>query len=101
MARYKDYDYEQGKMIPIPFREQILPRTFEHTPVYLIDHELDLSILEQRCGNDEDGRTAYDPALLSKIVLYAYARGMVSGRQIKRCCRERVRRVRIVGTVGR
>jgi hypothetical protein len=25
MARYKDYCYEQGKMIPISFREQILP----------------------------------------------------------------------------
>jgi len=48
MARYKDYNYEQSKMIPISFREQILPGTFEHTLSYLIDHELDVSIFDQR-----------------------------------------------------
>ena len=90
MARYKDYCYEQGKMIPISFRDQILPGTFEHTLSYLIDHELDLSIFDQRYDNDDTGRPAYAPALLLKIVLYAYARGIVSSRQIERCCRENV-----------
>jgi transposase len=90
MARYKDYNYEQGKMIPISFREQILPGTFEHTLSYLIEHELDLSIFDQRYDNDDTGRPAYDPALLLKIVVYAYARGIVSSRQIERCCRENV-----------
>jgi len=90
MARYKDYNYEQGKMIPISFREQILPGTFEHTLSYLIDNELDLSIFDQRYANDDNGRPAYDPAILLKIVLYAYARGIVSSRQIERCCRENV-----------
>ncbi len=90
MARYKDYCYEQGKMIPISFREQILPGTFEHTLSYLIDHELDLSVFDQRYCNDDTGRPAYDPALLLKIVLYAYSRGINSSRQIERCCRENV-----------
>lgn len=90
MARYKDYCYEQGKMIPISFREQILPGTFEHTLSHLIDHELDLSIFDDRYCNDDTGRPAYDPALLLKIVLYAYSRGITSSRQIERCCRENV-----------
>lgn len=90
MARYKNYCYEQGKMIPVSFREQILPGTFEYTLSYLIDHELDLSVFDQRYCNDDTGRPAYDPALLLKIVLYAYARGIVSSRQIERCCRENV-----------
>lgn len=90
MARYKDYCYEQGKMIPVSFREQILPGTFEYTLSYLIDHELDLSAFDQRYCNDETGRPAYDPTLLLKIVLYAYARGIVSSRQIERSCRENV-----------
>ncbi len=90
MARYKDYCYEQGKMIPISFREQILPGTFEYTLSHLVDHELDLSVFDQRYNNDDTGRPAYDPALLLKIVLYAYARGIVSSRQIERCCRENV-----------
>lgn len=90
MARYKDYCYEQGKLIPISFRDQILPGTFEYTLSYLIDHELELSIFDQRYCNDETGRAAYDPALLLKIVLYAYSRGITSSRQIERCCRENV-----------
>lgn len=90
MARYKHYCYEQGKMIPVSFREQILPGTFEYTLGYLIDHELDLSVFDQRYCNDDNGRPAYDPALLLKIVLYAYSRGIVSSRRIERCCRENV-----------
>ena len=45
MARYKEYDYRQGKFIPISFDKQILPSTFEYTLNYLIDHELDLPSL--------------------------------------------------------
>jgi hypothetical protein len=39
MARYKDYDYSQGKFIPIHFDRQILPGTFEYSLHYLIDNE--------------------------------------------------------------
>jgi hypothetical protein len=42
MARYKEYDYSQGKFIPIHFEKQILPGTFEYTLHYLIDNEIDL-----------------------------------------------------------
>ena len=28
MARYKPYDYSQGKLIPVFFKDQILPGTF-------------------------------------------------------------------------
>ena len=31
MASYKDYDYSQGKFIPIHFDRQILPGTFEYS----------------------------------------------------------------------
>jgi len=48
MARYKEYSYEQTKLIPIAFSQQILPGTFEYTLNYLIDNEFDLSPLEQR-----------------------------------------------------
>lgn len=42
MARYKDYNYGQNKLLPVNFSEQILPGTFEYTVYYLVDHELDL-----------------------------------------------------------
>ncbi len=90
MAKYKHYDYSQGKFIPISFDKQILPGTFEHTLHYLIDNEIDLSVFDLRYQNDELGAPAYDPAILLKIVLYAYSRGITSSRKIEQCCRENV-----------
>jgi transposase len=90
MARYKNYDYSQGKFIPIQFDRQILPGTFEYTLHYLIDNEIDLSIFDLRYRNDETGAPAYDPAILLKIILYAYSRGITSSRKIAQSCRENV-----------
>ncbi|OGP94996.1 MAG: hypothetical protein A2157_03090 [Deltaproteobacteria bacterium RBG_16_47_11] len=52
MARYKDYDYSQGKFIPIHFDQQILPGTFEYSLHYLIGEEINLSFFDCRCRND-------------------------------------------------
>jgi transposase len=90
MARYKQYDYRQGKFIPISFDKQILPGTFEYTLNYLIDNELDLSVFDTRYCNDITGASAYDPAILLKIILYAYSRGITSSRKIEQCCRENI-----------
>jgi transposase len=90
MARYKEYNYSQGKLIPISLDKQILPGTFEYTLNYLIDHELDLSVFDDRYRNDATGAPAYDPAILLKIILYAYSRGITSSRKIERCCRENI-----------
>ncbi|MBI5188892.1 MAG: transposase [Nitrospirae bacterium] len=90
MAHYKDYSYDQGKFIPVFFDKQILHGTFEYTLSYLIDDEVDISIFEDRYRNDETGAPAYDPALLLKIILYAYSRGITSSRKIAQCCRENI-----------
>jgi transposase len=90
MAKFKHYDYAQSKMLPVNFDEQILPGSFEYTVAYLVEHELDLSIFETRYDNDHGGTPAYDPAILLKIVLAAYARGITSSRQIEKLCRENI-----------
>ena len=90
MARYKEYDYRQGKFIPISFDKQILRGTFEYTLNYLIDNELDLSVFDNRYCNDDTGAPAYDPAILLKIILYAYSRGITSSRTIEQCCKENI-----------
>lgn len=90
MARYKRYDYAQMKMLPVSFERQILPGTFEHTLNRLIEEDFDLSVFAARYNNDETGAPAWDPAILLKIVLYAYARGVTSSREIERLCRENV-----------
>ena len=90
MARYKDVHYDQDKFIPVSFHKQILPGTFEYTLSYLIDHELDLGVFDARYRNDETGAPAFDPAVLLKIVLYAYSRGITSSRKIEQACRENI-----------
>jgi transposase len=90
MARYKPYDYGQMKLLPVSFAQQILPGSFEHTLSELIDNEVDLAVFEARYHNDEGGAPAYDPAILLKIILYAYSRGITQSREIARLCRENV-----------
>jgi len=90
MARYKDYNPYQDKMLPVNFSEQILPGTFEYTLQYLIENEIDLTVFEAWYCNDEGGSPAYDPAILLKIIFLAYSRGITSSRKIERLCRENI-----------
>lgn len=70
--------------------QQLVAVTFEHALDWLVDHELGLTNFDQRNRNDTNGAPAYPPALLLKIVLFAYLRGMISSRQIARACREQM-----------
>jgi len=90
MAKYKSYSYDQAKFLPVSFHKQIQPGTFEYTLSYLIDNKVDLSCFEELFSNDETGAPAYDPAILLKIILFAYSRGIVSSRDIARACEENV-----------
>jgi len=90
MARYKPYNYDQLKLLPVSFSRQILPGTFEYTLSHTVDHELNPSIFADRYANDDTGAPAYDPAILLKIVLYGYARGITSSLEIEQCCRENI-----------
>ena len=90
MPRFKDYNYDQTKMLPVSFDCQILPGTFEYAVSYIVEHELDLSIFNERYHNDDGGRPAYDPSILLKILIVAYSRGVTTSRQIERLCRENV-----------
>jgi transposase len=90
MPRYKEYSYDQGKLIPISFSKQIRPGSFEYALNYIVDEVLDLSVFEGRFCNDETGAPAYDPRVMLKIVLYAYSKGIIHSREIARCCEENV-----------
>ena len=89
MPRFKPYSYQQTKLIPIDFTRQLQPGTFEFALNHIVD-QMDLSIFHHRFHNDDTGATAYDPAVLLKIVLFAYSRGITSSRDIERACRENV-----------
>ncbi len=89
MARYKIVD-RSPRLLPIVLDAQLMAGSFEYALDYLIDTEIDLSPIAKRYRNDETGAPAYDPAVLLKIVLLAYSRGIVSSRAIERLFRENV-----------
>ena len=82
MARFKEHNNEQNMLIPISLKDQIIPGTFEYASCQIID-KLDLTIFEKKYHNDEHGARAYDPHLLLKIILNAYAKGVNSSRGIE------------------
>jgi hypothetical protein len=49
---------------PHAYLEQWQPGTFEHAIHYLIDNKPDLSIFHNKYQNEDNARSAYDPAVL-------------------------------------
>jgi hypothetical protein len=96
MARYKTID-TSPRFIAVDLERQLLPGTFEHALNYLVDHQLDLSRFDTRYKNDLTGASAYPPAMLLKVVLFAYSRGIVSSRDIERACRDHVTFIALSG----
>jgi len=96
MARFKPI-HKGLKLLPVDFDRQVIPGSFEHALCHLVDHELDLSAFHTRYKNDVEGASAYDPAVLIKIILLAYSRGLIHSRKIEAACRENVLFIAVSG----
>ena len=96
MARYKHID-ASPRFLAVDLQRQLLPGTFEHALNHLIDHELDLSSFDARFRNDETGAAAYPPAMLLKVVLFAYSQSIISSRDIEAVCRHHVTFIALSG----
>lgn len=90
MAKFKPLNENQLVMLPVSLQDQIVPGTLEHTISRVVDEHLDLSVFDARYNNDKTGATAIHPKILLKVILLAYARGMISSRQIERACQENI-----------
>lgn len=90
MARYKAYDLNQARMIPLSYADQVVVGSFEHALNEILEEHLDMSVFDQRYRNDATGREAYDPRVLMKVVLYGYYKGIVSSRALAEACRRNV-----------
>ena len=90
MAKFKPLNENQLVMLPISLHDQLVPGTLEHTISELVEKHLDLSVFDARYKNDETGAAAIHPKILLKVILLAYARGMISSRQIERACQENI-----------
>jgi len=96
MARYKPVDLSP-RFLAVDLEKQLLPGSFAHAVHHLLDHDFDLSVFDARYRNDATGATAYPPGMLLKIILCAYAEGVVSSRGIERLCRDHVTFIALCG----
>ena len=89
MARYKDTDIEsgQGLFLTVNLKEQLLPGTFEHMLDDLIGGKIDISDFDINYKNDETGSKAIPPAVLIKLIIYGYSKGIKSSRKICELCK--------------
>jgi hypothetical protein len=58
-------------------RRAAAPGTFEHALHHLLEQAIDLTPFDARYRNDVTGAPAYAPAMLLRIVLFAYSRGII------------------------
>lgn len=90
MPNFKPYNHDQSAMIVINFQDQLQSDTFEYTLHHLINDRLDLSVFYPSYNNDSGGRTAYGPAILLRIILFAYSKGITSSREIQWNCENNI-----------
>jgi transposase len=87
MAKYKNPEDYWGEFFTVDLRAQVAGDPFARTLSEIID-EMDLSAFDANYHNDEAGAAAIPPALLLKVVMYCYSKGILSSRKMEAALRE-------------
>lgn len=87
MPNFIPTPFNQDLIIVTNFEEQLIPGTFEHALHHLFEEKIDLSEFQSLYKNTSGGRAAYRPAILLKIILFAYSKGVTSSRKIDHLCK--------------
>jgi transposase len=85
---FRPYEPDQDFLMPASMREW-LPG--DHLAYFISDivDQLDLSLIMERYAGEERGYPPYHPAMMVKVLLYAYCIGVPSSRKIeKRLCED-------------
>lgn len=78
---FRRYEPDQAFLLPPSLRDW-LPES--HLAFFLSDaiDAMDLSAFEARYGDEGPGKQAFDPRMMLKVLVYAYATGTFSTRKI-------------------
>ena len=85
---FRPYEPDQISLMPPSMRDW-LPS--DHLAYFISDvvDNLDLSVIMERYAGEERGYPPYHPAMMVKVLLYAYCTGVASSRKIeKRLCED-------------
>jgi transposase len=87
MPNFIDDNLNQSVFLNINYLDVLGENTFEYSLYKLLTETLDLEEFEIRYKNKTVGRKAYPPALMLRVIFYAYYRGITSSRVIERSCK--------------
>ena len=87
MANFKEDNIRQQTFLNVDFLEVLGDNTFEYSLYQLLEREELLSAFIAQYKNHRSGRKAYHPAMLLRVIFYAYYRGITSRRVIESLCK--------------
>lgn len=87
MSNFINDSLNQTVFFDINYLDVLGENTFEYSLYYLLENNLDLGEFFKRYNNQRVGRKAYHPALLLRVIFYAYYRGITSSRVIEGLCK--------------
>jgi transposase len=87
MSNFLDDNLNQSVFFDINYLEVLGSNTFEYCLYHLLENDEIVSDFYARYKNKNVGRKAYPPALLLRVIFYAYYRGHTSSRVIERLCK--------------
>ncbi len=88
-TRYRPYQPDQDLLLPQRLQDWLAP---DHLAYFISDvvDELDLSAFHRRYEGDGRRKSPFDPQMMVKVLIYAYATGVFSSRRIARKLEEDV-----------
>ena len=86
MPNYIDDNVDQIVFLDVDYLNVLGEKIFERCLYQLLTHHVDLAVFDSAYKNKKVGRKAYPPAMLLRIVFYAYYRGITSSRRIAEAC---------------
>ena len=87
MANFKPDNIGQREFLTVDYLEVIGTKTFEYSLYRLLEREDMLSEFISKYKNEHNGRKAYPPAMLLRVIILAYYRGITSSRVIASLCK--------------
>lgn len=98
MQSFIDCRWDRRFLLPLDVRDWLAE---DHLAWFVIDavEELDLAGFYSACRADGHGGAAYEPLMMVRLLMYAYAVGQRSSRMIERHCRQDVALRVVTGNV--
>lgn len=83
--KFRDYDPHQMMLLPPSLNEWLPDNHLSISDV--VDH-MDISVITKHYEQELRGYPPYHPAMLLKVLIYAYCTGVYSSRKIARACQD-------------